>query len=214
MSSFPRSRQSDLVIQELEKELLIYDLKTDKTFCFNESSAFVWNLCDGNRPIEEIRRLLNKQLKSDVSEDYVWLALDQFKENNLLENNEHFAIDFGGLNRRQIIKKVGLASMAMLPVITALAAPKAVMAASPQPFRSACTSNAGCQSGNCANNVCCNPGATGNAPVNQLINCSNTANGCSGFAASCCSNSIRGDVSSGAGNPCVTNGFAYSCFCN
>lgn len=65
-----------------------------------------------------------------ISEEVVWLALDNFRQNNLLADNESVRIDFGGLSRREIIKKVGFASMIALPIITGIIVPKAIQAAS------------------------------------------------------------------------------------
>jgi hypothetical protein len=45
---YPISRQNNIVTQEVESELLIYDLVENKAFCLNETSAFVWQNCDGN----------------------------------------------------------------------------------------------------------------------------------------------------------------------
>jgi hypothetical protein len=35
----PKSRQNDLVVQELEGEVLIYDLSINKAYCLNPTSA-------------------------------------------------------------------------------------------------------------------------------------------------------------------------------
>lgn len=117
MTNLPRSRQSDIVQQELETEILIYDLKTNKAFCLNESSAMIWQLCDGNHSVTQISQILTKKLNQPISEELIRLALDHFKRDGLLENHDEFEIDFKGLNRRQLIKKVGLASMIMLPIV-------------------------------------------------------------------------------------------------
>lgn len=130
MNNLPQSRQSDIVVQELVKETLIYDLKINKAFRFNETSALVWQLCDGQHSVEQISQGLSRQLNFTVSDEFVWLALDQFKRNGLLENNNVFEINFNGLSRRQIIRKVGLASMIVLPTISSLVAPTSATAAS------------------------------------------------------------------------------------
>lgn len=134
----PLSRSQNLVIQELNKEVLIYDLKINKAFCLNETSALVWNACDGNRSVAQISSSLGKQTSQPFSEDLVWLALDQFKKDNLLENAEQIISDFNGLSRREVIKKVGFASLTALPVISSLIAPTAAAA---QSLSGACAGN-------------------------------------------------------------------------
>ena len=91
------------------------------------------------------------------------MALDQFKRDNLLENNEQFEINFNGLSRRQMIKKVGLASMIMLPVVSSLVAPTAAQSASLLPLLANCSSNSQCESNFCTNGPprCCVPGTLG-----------------------------------------------------
>lgn len=130
MRTKPLAKTSEILLQELENELLVYDLKINKAFCLNETSAMIYQLCDGTKTVAEISQILNKKLKQSISEDLIWLALDSFKKDNLLEENESFAINFNGLTRRQIIKKVGLASMIALPMVSSVVAPSAANAAS------------------------------------------------------------------------------------
>ena len=45
----PSTRKSDIVVQKTGEEVLIYDLKVDKAFCLNETSALIWQACDGKK---------------------------------------------------------------------------------------------------------------------------------------------------------------------
>jgi len=162
MNNYPISRKANIVVQELESELLVYDLSINKAFCLNKTSALVYHLCDGRRTVEGIRNELSERLKMLINEDLIWLALDGLKKDNLLENSERFEIDFDGLSRRQIIRRIGLASMVLLPSVSSLIAPSAAMAQSGPTnlgLTAACTSPLQCTSGNCFNNTkCCVPG--------------------------------------------------------
>jgi len=126
----PLSRKDNIVVQELKDEILIYDLKENKAYCLNETSALVWQMCDGNKSVPEISRQLSQKLNSPASEDLVWLAIDQLKKDNLLANSEEINPDFQGLSRREVIRKVGLASMVAIPVVASLVAPTAAHAQS------------------------------------------------------------------------------------
>ncbi|MGI8545320.1 MAG: PqqD family protein [Aridibacter sp.] len=128
--SNPISRNKELVIQELKDEVLIYDLKEHKAFCLNETSALVWQACDGKKSVTEISQSIGGKLNKPVTEDLVYLALDQLKNDNLLANPKEIIPNFNGLSRREVIKKVGLASMIALPVISSLITPTAAMAGS------------------------------------------------------------------------------------
>jgi len=126
----PLARKTELVEQDLNGELLIYDLTIHKAYCLNETSAQVYKLCDGKTSITDIGEKLSKQFKQNVSDDLVWLALDGLKKNNLLENGNELVDYFAGTSRREVIKRVGFSAMIALPIIFSLVAPMATMAAS------------------------------------------------------------------------------------
>lgn len=67
----PTARRTDVVVQELKGEVLIYDLKINKAYCLNETSAMVYQLCDGNNSVSDISNQLSKKLKTNISEDLV-----------------------------------------------------------------------------------------------------------------------------------------------
>lgn len=152
MITLPKSRQSDIVVQKINEEILIYDLKINKAFCLNETSALIYQLCDGNRAAAEIGQRLSEKFNTKVSEDLVWLALEGLKKADLLENGNELTNHFAGLARREVIKRVGLASMIALPFVSSLTAPTTVNAQSCINFGQACSPTAG--SGCCPMSIC------------------------------------------------------------
>ena len=213
-ANHPLCRKNNIVIQELGGEILVYDLLINKAFCLNETSAMVWAECDGQKSIAEISQTLSRKLKSNVSEDFVWLALNQFKADNLLENSHEFVSVFEGLSRREVIRRVGFATMVALPVISAVIAPSAVnaqsgvcvcgsAAANSRPGGCACTSN-----GQCCSGVCGGGGAT---CTQTLVQAGGAPSCCPAFAcppanaiglAPGCNCNENANCSSGS---CVTN---------
>ena len=151
-SQFPVARKNGLVVQEMPDEVLVYDLDTNKAHCLNQTAAMVWKSCDGNNTVSDIAKLFEAQSGGNVKEDFVWLAIDQLNENNLLE--QEIKSNFEGQSRRDVIKKIGLASMVAIPVIASLVAPPNALATA-----------------SCA---CINPGACATQPT-----CPNTVN-CNG----------------------------------
>lgn len=205
----PKTRIENIVVQDFANEILIYDLSTNKAFCLNETSAMIYQLCNGKKSVEEISRILTNKLNQPITEDLIWLALDGFKKDNLLEQSEQFAINFNGLSRRQIIKKIGFASLVTLPVIASVIAPQAVQAASCVGLGQPCTNVAftigdccfgqGYCSGDPRRCIPCNPpGSFRGCTFNESI--------CLGNANECCSGSTTATFGCNAGG--------FSCFCN
>lgn len=202
LKTTPAGRKENIVVQELKGEILIYDLKINKAFCLNETSALIWQMCDGNNSIGDISRKLSKKLKAPVTEDFVWLAIDQFQKDNLLDESQEIETRFNGLSRREAIRKVGFASMIALPVISSLIAPTAAMAQSAgscptfgqscattgsiNSQGSCCTNDLRCVSSTCTNCLPsgtsvpggCNAGNSGNIRRCCSFTCSTGNNRC------------------------------------
>jgi hypothetical protein len=122
----PIARKNGLVVQDVPNEVLVYDTETNKAHCLNQTAALVWRSCDGKNDIATIADIVAAQTGSKVSEDLVWLAIDQLNENELLE--AEVAPKFNGHSRRDAIKKIGLASMIALPIVASLVAPQSALA--------------------------------------------------------------------------------------
>jgi hypothetical protein len=115
---------------ELDAEVLVYDKQTNKAFNLNRTSALIWELCDGKNSLSEISCLLGEKLNAEVDDGLVWLALEQLRQENLIENEVALPESLVGLSRRQAIRKVGLAAAITLPFISSLVAPTALHAQS------------------------------------------------------------------------------------
>ena len=129
----PLARTEELVVQEAGDELLIYDLRINKAICLNQTSATIWQNCDGNTDTREIAAKLATRHGGFVNEELIMLAIDQLNENCLLENKTAIKNGFAGLSRREVIRKVGFASAVALPVVMSLVAPPAAFAQSCAP---------------------------------------------------------------------------------
>ncbi len=110
MNFAPRARKENIVVQELRNEILIYDLLKNKALCLNQTSTLIWHECDGTKSVAEIKSILSKKLKTTINEDIVWLALSQFKTDNLLQKSEGFRTPIDGSIRREVIRKLGFTS--------------------------------------------------------------------------------------------------------
>lgn len=122
----PLARTDNLVVQDMPDEVLIYNLQTNKAFCLNKSAAAVWKQCDGRKTVSEIAQSLKNELKSSVSEDFVWLAIDQLTKDDLIM--QELQSPTKGLSRREVMRRVGVGTLVALPVVASLLAPTAAHA--------------------------------------------------------------------------------------
>jgi hypothetical protein len=165
----PKARTENLLEQNFEKETLIYDLLIDKAFNLNETLTIVYKACGQKLLFDELRQ------EYKFTDDFIYLALDELKRNDLLADD--YDSPFKSTSRREVIKKVGLASMLALPLVTGLIAPKAASAASGSgspsdsflAAESVCYNQAGarqCGTGYCtgeasSSGYCCSPNVAG-----------------------------------------------------
>lgn len=152
----PLARTDALVIKELQDEVLVYDLKRDKAHCLNQAAAAVWKHCDGKMAVADVARRLEKELKTPVDKEVVWLALKQLDKFHLLQ--ERLSITEAstrGISRRDLVRRIGVAAV-ILPAIISISAPTARAQASCKPLGAACLTSTDC----CSN--CCNEELGGN----------------------------------------------------
>lgn len=150
----PLARKQDLLVRELPGEVLVYDLARDRAHCLNETAAFVWQRCDGRNTAREIALLLGKKVDSTIDEKIVWLALDQLAAHDLLKHRPATPPSLLGINRRQMVRALGLGAIVAVPLVESIVAPSAAQAATCFPSGHACAAGAQCCSTICNSNVC------------------------------------------------------------
>lgn len=162
----PIARKNDLVIQETGGEILVYDLRTNKAICLNQTSALVWQNCDGTKDALEIAQEMEKVIGKPVNEDLVWFAVNQLKKENIIENSESLPKEFDGFSRREIIKRFGTASLVAIPVVASLVAPAAAQTGTCPAPGSPCTpaGNSNVSSSVCCSGIC-SPQGTCSSPI-------------------------------------------------
>lgn len=201
MNYLPLARMNDLVVQNLDTEILIYDLKINKVFNLNKTLKIIYEACNGKTTLDELKA------KYNFTDDLIFLALDELNRENLLEQNQPYQSPLANLSRREVIRKIGLASMIALPVISSIVAPTAAHGASLAKLFAACSSPSDCASNFCTQGPprCCVPGTGGVRGAN--VCCDGTTDGCN---KQCCSNT--GTISSFPGPACApAGGFIIAC---
>ncbi|MFV0388731.1 MAG: hypothetical protein ACK5NT_08240 [Pyrinomonadaceae bacterium] len=120
----PKAKATEIVVQDSGAEILVYDLKTNRAYCLNETAACIYRYCDGKNTFDDVRSELNK----DFTDELILLVLKELVEHELLQESDSVNC-ISTVSRRSIFRKVALASVAM-PVITTMVAPRAVVAQS------------------------------------------------------------------------------------
>lgn len=120
----PKARTDNITIRELTEELLVFDHERMKAHCLNGTAAFLWRHCDGQTDIDQLVALVERELHIPDAAPVVQLALQQLSRRRLLEQELTPLSAEQRLSRRDALKKMAIAAVA-LPVIMSLAAPKA-----------------------------------------------------------------------------------------
>lgn len=149
-STLPQARNSNLVVQETNDGILVYDLGANKAHHLNLISRKIWQNCDGETTCGELAKKLEKEFKTKIEPDLIFYALGEFRKSNLLEN------DFGNSNlksvsRRDVLVKYALPA-AVLPLVLSVSSVPTSAQAGGSCFanETPCTSDAQCCSGFCS----------------------------------------------------------------
>jgi len=134
----PQAREAGLVIEELDDELLVYDLERHKAHCLNSTAALVWRHCDGKTSAQSIASRIRNEAQIPMDDEVVWVALRRLGKANLLSEKVPLpkAFQFGS-TRRDLLKKLAL--VGGLSVVTIIS-PTAAEAAT-----HACKTNVSCK---------------------------------------------------------------------
>ena len=129
-SVFPLARRDQLIVESLKDEVLVYDLQRDQASCLNSTAALVWKYADGKTGVSEIADKMSRDLGMLVDVRVVWYALDQLNKKHLLQERVTIPAEYNRMSRRDFLMKAGIVGAAVaIPVVIALAAPSAAMAA-------------------------------------------------------------------------------------
>ncbi len=135
----PKARDEDIVIQEVLDELLIYDKQRHQLYALNPIVAWLWQRLDGQADTQELAGHLSQQFPelAGQAEHLLWATLQRLDEKHLLAQRVREQIPPQLETRRTMLKRMGLA-LALLPVVTTLAAPSPAQAQTLSPLCTGC----------------------------------------------------------------------------
>ena len=132
----PHARSDDLVIEEVDDELLVYDSTNKRGHCLGATAARVWRACDGHSDVSAISEAL------ELDAEVVRQALDELEALELLDTQGVKVVQAGsgngdGLTRRQLAgrsARVG-AGIAAAPLVYSISVSPAMALMTPTPFQ-------------------------------------------------------------------------------
>lgn len=139
----PVARTENLLIQEVENELIIYDQKTNVSHCLNPISAFVWHHCDGQNTAKDIAQLLEESFpfvaNSEVDvRELVPLTVEELEKCQLIKEYLEENLAAPSFSRRKMVKTAtlvgGFAIGSMFPLVKSIVTPEPAMASSSPSF--------------------------------------------------------------------------------
>lgn len=118
----PRTRQEDILAEEVQGECVVYDPKLKKAHHLNAPLTWIWKNCDGTRTIDELVLAMQVDTGYSDTRDVIADGLKQLGDADLLEPE---SVDLSsivpktGISRRAVIA----GASAVAPVISSILAP-------------------------------------------------------------------------------------------
>jgi hypothetical protein len=122
----PLARTADLLTEEVDDELIVYDERHDLACRLNRTAALVWRGCDGEHTVADLIEVLAEEVGELADEDLVMVTLDHLAEQALIESGyEVRDANASRLSRRRFIRRVGAVGAAAmaLPLVQSIVAP-------------------------------------------------------------------------------------------
>ena len=142
-----KARSTRVVSEAVGEEVVVYDLDTDEAHLLSPNVAKIWRAADGSRNIDQLASVVTAD-GPEQALSIVWGGLEQLQEKRLLEGVVLFPAS-AGMSRRAMLKRIGIAAVA-IPVITTIVAPT--------PAAAACAPGRGNVTEGCCSAGACNPG--------------------------------------------------------
>lgn len=118
----PRKRTTDLHIEEVNGETVVYDQRTNAAHCLNPVAQAVWNEIDAHPSVESLTRSVTEHVHTEIDAAIVEGAIEALLASGLLEPTATPSKQ--GMTRRDAAKAALTASVA-LAFVTTVTAPTA-----------------------------------------------------------------------------------------
>ena len=131
----PIARTDELISQEVEDEIIVYDETDDTACCLNPLAATIWRLCDGRQSVEDLVEIVVRQMdlpKEVDPQTAVWRTLEDLEQHNLLSSYESTgpskAAEADSVMSRRKAIKMTLIGLSLFPTVKSIITPTLAMA--------------------------------------------------------------------------------------
>ena len=157
--TLPQARNDELIVKQMADETLVYDLHRKRAHCLNAAAGLIWGQCDGQTDVDQMAKVLERELGLPRDEDLVQLGLAGLDRAHLLVERLGPPILSVRYTRRRLLRQGIIASAAaiLLPTVISIVAPTAAQAAATCVAKNACLGmplGTPCDDPDCTN-ICC-----------------------------------------------------------
>jgi Coenzyme PQQ synthesis protein D (PqqD) len=132
----PEARKIGIVAQDVEGEVLVYDLERDEAHCLNQVTSLVWRHADGKSSVATIVDAVGRESPGEVDQAVVLAALQSLSDAHLLIEEVKHTGAGDAPSRRQMIGRIALIGGLTVAGIASIVAPTAAQTrSSPTPIK-------------------------------------------------------------------------------
>jgi len=152
----PEARTEQLLVQDLNEEVLVYDTERHKAHTLNRTAALIWRHCDGKNSLADLTHIVASHTRLPADEGMVWLALEELDSAHLLRSPLPPTAAADRYSRRDVARRLARSARwtALVPAVLSITAPTAAQAASCRARGQYCTANSQCCSRSCVSYCC------------------------------------------------------------
>ena len=109
----PRANRDGVIIRRLENETIVYDRATHIAKCLDETTARVWDACDGEHRLSDIAAKV-----PGADAEVVSAIIDDLAEHDLVAIEQTRGSEVALDRRTQLLGMAGIAAIAAIPAPT------------------------------------------------------------------------------------------------
>ena len=110
----PHARDTNLTVNDVNGALMVHDLEHQRVHRLSRAAAVIWRHCDGSHTVEDLARILRRELQIEADPEVVWLVLNDLEQAHLLRDLLLRPRTIRGFSRRQALSLGVVGATALL----------------------------------------------------------------------------------------------------